>query len=132
MRDLPTVLNAFDIGVFLLEPVNLHYRLALPNKLFEFIQGRLGVAIGPSPEMARVVREAGCGVIAPDFRPERLAPDFRPESLAACLNDLGEREINAFKERSHTAARQLCAERNEPIFAELVERILLKRRVQAA
>ena len=28
----------FDVGVFLLEPVNFNYANALPNKLFEFVQ----------------------------------------------------------------------------------------------
>jgi hypothetical protein len=111
MRSLPTYLNRFDIGVFLLEPVNFSYQLALPNKLFEFIQARLAVAIGPSPEMARVVREAGCGVIA---------ADFQPASLAACLSRLGESEINALKAASHAASARLSAQANEPIFLGLI------------
>ena len=123
MRSLPAFLNQFDIGVFLLEPVNFSYRLALPNKLFEFIQARLAVAIGPSPEMARVVREAGCGVIA---------PDFAPASLAACLNRLGEAEINALKAASHASAARLSAQANEPIFLGLIERLLGEQRSVAA
>jgi glycosyltransferase involved in cell wall biosynthesis len=115
MRELPAYLNRFDMGVFLLEPVCFNYRYALPNKLFELIQARLGVAIGPSPEMARVVTEAGCGVVA---------PGFDPASLAACLNRLSEREINGFKERAHRAARAHCAEANEALFLGLVERAL--------
>jgi hypothetical protein len=115
MRTLPAFLNQFDLGVFLLEPVNFNYRLALPNKLFEFIQARLGVAIGPSPEMARVVESTGCGVVA---------PDFRPASLAACLARLGEGEINALKARADAAAPVLSARTNERIFLRLVERLL--------
>jgi len=115
MRSLPVFLNQFDMGVFLLEPVNFSYRFALPNKLFEFIQARLGVAIGPSPEMARIVTAASCGVVA---------PDFRPASLAACLNRLSERDINQFKDRSHAAAHALSAHANEPIFLDLIERVL--------
>jgi hypothetical protein len=114
MRSLPTFLNQFDIGVFLLEPVNFSYRLALPNKLFEFIQARLAVAIGPSPEMARVVREASCGVIA---------GDFAPASLAGCLNRLGAEQINAMKAASHACAARLSAQANEPIFLGLIDQL---------
>jgi hypothetical protein len=122
MRALPAFLNQFDIGLFLLEPVNFNYRLALPNKLFEFIQGRLGVAIGPSPEMARVVTTTGCGVVA---------PDFKPASLAACLNRLDARAINALKQRSHDAAWSLSAQANEKTLLEIVERVLEKNRGRA-
>src|SRR5262249_10236545 len=76
MADLPGRLNEFDIGVFLLEPTNFNYRNALPNKFFEFLQGRLAIAIGPTPEMARIVRATGTGVVAEDFRPESLAREL--------------------------------------------------------
>jgi hypothetical protein len=115
MPTLPEFLNQFDLGVYLCEPVNFNSWLALPNKFFEFIQGRLGVAIGPSPEMARIVRATGCGVVA---------PDFQPASLAVCLNRLDEPAINAFKARSHAAAAALSATANEQLLLDLVERTL--------
>ena len=49
--------NQYDVGVFLLPasfPNQVH---VLPNKLFDYIQARLAVAIGPSHEMAEVVRD---------------------------------------------------------------------------
>jgi hypothetical protein len=123
MRTLPEFLNRFDLGVYILEPTNFNARLALPNKFFEFIQARLGVAIGPSPEMARLVQEAGCGVVA---------ADFAPASLAACLNRLDADRINALKVASHAAAARLSAEANEPIFLGLIERLMGQRRSVAA
>ena len=90
-----------DIGLFLLPPVDFSYRMALPNKLFEFIMAGLAVAIGPSPEMAQVVDAHGCGVVA---------PDFAPASLAALLNALSSDDIDAMKGRSLAAARVLNAE----------------------
>lgn len=90
-----------DIGLFLLPPVDFSYRMALPNKLFEFIMAGLAVAIGPSPEMAQVVDAHGCGVVA---------PDFAPASLAAQLNALSSDDIDAMKGRSLEAARVLNAE----------------------
>jgi hypothetical protein len=115
MQELPQHLNRYDIGVFLLPPTNFNYRYALPNKLFEFIQARLAVAIGPSPEMARLVRQYCCGVIA---------DDFTPEALAASLNRLTGADIDRLKQASHAAAKELCFEKNAPILLKMVERVL--------
>ena len=102
MRDIPRVANDHDIGLFLLEPRTPNQRHVLPNKLFEFIQARLAVAIGPSPDMAAVVREWDCGVVA---------DDFTPAALAATLGSLDAAKITRMKQRSHAAADELCAER---------------------
>ena len=119
MHLLVKATNDYDIGIFVLPPVNLHRRYALPNKLFEFIQARLAVAIGPSPEMARIVRTYGCGIVT---------EDFEPETLAAALNALDPAAIAKFKRASHAAARDLCAEKNEAIIVGAVDDALGGRR----
>ena len=106
MTELPGHLNRYDIGVFLLPPTNFNYRFALPNKLFEFIQARLAIAVGPSPEMARVVRQYDCGVVA---------DDFTPQSLALRLNSLDVVRIEHFKFQSNRAASELCFERSADV-----------------
>jgi glycosyltransferase involved in cell wall biosynthesis len=118
MHMLVEATNDYDIGIFLLPPVNLQRRYALPNKLFEYIQARLAVAIGPSPEMARIVRAHGCGIVT---------DDFDPQTFAAALNGLDPAAIAAFKRASHSAAQQLCAERNEPLIVGPVEEALGRR-----
>lgn len=115
MRELVTVANAYDVGLYLLPPVNFNNANALPNKLFEFIQARLAVAIGPSPAMAQVVREWSCGVVA---------SDFSPAALAAVLNPLRADDIAAYKARSHVAAQTLNAEANQTLVRALVEEAL--------
>ena len=112
MQDIPKVSNQYDIGVFLLPPVNFNYLHALPNKLFEFIQARLAVAIGPSPEMKRLVEQYDCGVVA---------DDFSPQSLAKSLSGLTEDRICYFKQQAHQAASVLCAEHNAKTIIDLVE-----------
>lgn len=87
--------NAYDIGVFLVPPVSFNLRFALPNKFFEFVQSRLMIAIGPSPEMARYVRAHDLGVVA---------DDFRPASLAAALAALTPGDVWRFKQNAHRAA----------------------------
>lgn len=107
--------NRYDIGLYLLPPGSFNQRHALPNKLFEFIQARLAVAIGPSPEMARVVREHCCGVVA---------ADFAPASLAAALSSLTPEAVARFKQASHEAAADLSAEAAADAVRDAVRRVL--------
>ena len=93
----------YDMGLFLLEPVNFNYTFALPNKLFEFIQARLAVAIGPSLEMAKIVRQYDCGVVS---------EDFTPKALAKILKTLKASDIDKMKQNSAVAAQDLSAEKN--------------------
>jgi hypothetical protein len=91
----PTI-NAYDIGLHLLPPINFNTAHALPNKFFEFIMAGLALAIGPSPEMMRIVREHGVGAVG---------ASFEPEELAARLDALQPDEINEMKRRSLEAAK---------------------------
>jgi hypothetical protein len=102
MDRLPEETREYDVGLTLLEPTSFNHLHALPNKFFEFVQARLAVAIGPSPEMAGLVREHGCCVVS---------GDFRPEALAAELTALTPESLTRFKEHSHRAADVLCWER---------------------
>jgi glycosyltransferase involved in cell wall biosynthesis len=115
MPELVTAANDYDVGLYLLPPRSLNQRWALPNKFFEFVQARLALAIGPSPEMARLVERYGCGVVA---------RDFEPQSLADALNALGDDDITALKARTAEAARDLSLEANRDVVLELVDRAL--------
>lgn len=103
--------NVYDVGVFLVPPVNFNLRFTLPNKLFEFVQARLMVAIGPSPEMARVVREHDLGVVA---------ADFNPATLAAALAALSPDDIARFKRNAHRAAALLNSDQTDATVRRLV------------
>lgn len=103
MPAIPHAINAHDVGVFLLEPRTPNQRFVLPNKLFEFIQARLAVAIGPSPDMAEVVRSRGLGVVA---------QDFSAGAFTRALVGLDPGSIAAMKTASHASAAELNAEGN--------------------
>lgn len=109
-------IHQYDMGVFLLPPVNFNYENTLPNKLFDFIQARLGIAIGPTPEMAAIVNEYNIGVVS-----ER----FTPESLATRLNRLTAEQINDFKRNSSRAAKTLNAEVNAKNINDLLSKVLI-------
>jgi len=101
MQDLPEILNSYDIGFFLYKPVSYNALHTLPNKFFEFVQARLMIAIGPSPEMASYVQKYSLGVVT---------EDFTPESMAEALSKLTAYDVAEFKMNSHLCARELSAE----------------------
>ena len=105
-------INAYDIGVFLLEPINFNYANALPNKLFDFIQARLAIAIGPTPEMKRLVVDNDLGVVSERFDAKTLADEIkklRPE------------DISKYKDNSNKAANELSEERNKQLLLDLLK-----------
>jgi glycosyltransferase involved in cell wall biosynthesis len=114
-EELVKFINQYDIGVFLLPPVNFNYANTLPNKLFDFIQAHLAVAIGPTPEMAEIVNHFDLGVVAEDFSPKKLAYK---------LNLLTRSKIESLKEKSEKAAKELCAENNKQLFNDILNQLI--------
>lgn len=115
MRELPRFANTYDIGVFLLPPQHVNQEFTLPNKFFEYLQARIAPAIGPSPEMARIVREWECGIVA---------DDYSPEAFAAAIGATDRQRLTELKGNADRAARELNAERNRPVVLDVVARAL--------
>jgi hypothetical protein len=107
--------NPYDIGLFILPPVNLNYRYALPNKFFEFIQSRLAVITGPSIEMKRYIDKYKLGISTGSFDPKEIAEE---------INGLSNAEIEQFKMNSHLNSRELSSERNSGILNEIVSNLI--------
>lgn len=70
----------------------------LPNKYFDYVQARLGIAVGPSPEMADLTERHGLGVVA---------EGFSPETITASLRDVTAEEIRSWKRHADSAAHEL-------------------------
>lgn len=104
-------LSGYDVGAYVLPPISFNFRYALPNKFFDFVQARLALVVGPSPEMAALVREHRLGVVT---------DDFTAESLAAAIDALTPEVVAAGKAASHTAAEELSAERAVQGWADAV------------
>lgn len=122
-QELLATLNRFDVGIHILPPVSFNHRYAMPNKLFDYVQARLGVLIGPSPEMAGVVREHRIGWVS---------EDFTPEAVARTIDGLTAEEVARAKAASDQAARVLCAEEQVAGWAEPVARWAARAAGQAA
>ncbi|MDG2989580.1 hypothetical protein L3556_01335 [Candidatus Synechococcus calcipolaris G9] len=105
------MLTNYDIGFFYVEPTTFNLRHCLPNKLFEFIQARLLVAIGPSPDMAAIVRQYNCGVVA---------ESFSIHAMVKALDSLNPDLIDKAKQNSHRAAKELCFEKEQKKLIKLI------------
>jgi glycosyltransferase involved in cell wall biosynthesis len=106
--------SSYDIGLFYLEPANFSLNRTIPNKLFEFIQARLAVAVTPT-EMRTIIEQYECGVVSPEF-------DIR--AMASTLNALTAEQIANYKHKSHLAAQQLNASATYRQVHQLIGRLL--------
>lgn len=105
-------INRYDIGICFFEGVNFNLKYCLPNKLFEFIQARLAVAIGPSPEMAKIVKKYDCGIVTEDFSVKKIAMQ---------INSLTTKKIMYYKQQSDKAAQDLTSEKRDQEFRNLID-----------
>lgn len=110
--EISAFINRFDLGLFILEPVNFNYANALPNKFFEFIQARLAIAIGPSPEMKKILLAEGNGVVT---------QTFEEREMAEVLNSLSNESIQEMKAKSHEIAWKYSNHQNEKVMEELLQ-----------
>jgi glycosyltransferase involved in cell wall biosynthesis len=62
-----------DVGLIPTEPNTVGNRLGIPNKLFESLMAGLPVVASDVPEVARIVRETGAGVLYPSAMPQSAA-----------------------------------------------------------
>ncbi len=113
--ELPATLNAYDVGVFWIPPFNTNARLTLPNKLFDFVQARLALAVGPTMEMVRVIEEFGLGVVS---------KDYSLDSIVETLSSLTPRQVADYKRAAHSAADILCFESEMATIDRIVTTLL--------
>lgn len=110
--EITSKINHYDIGIFILDNItNFSYTYSLPNKFFEFIQARLGIVVGPSPEMKSFVDRYNLGIVSDSF--DSL-------SVVNALLKLDSEKIISFKNNSDAVAKQLCAEVEQEKFLNLV------------
>lgn len=102
-KDIISTINKYDIGIYCLAPSNFNNRNLLPNKIFEFVQARLCVAVSPTPEMANLVNNYKLGVVS---------AGYTPEEMATAIKSLTHEKVMQYKQNSHIAARTLTSQPN--------------------
>ena len=115
--DLPGTLNAYDVGVFVIPPTHTNARLTLPNKFFDFVQARLGIVVGPTIEMQRLVQQHELGVITAGFS---IADTIE------ALSQLDASSVRRFKQASDDAARELSFETDAEIMRGMLKPLLAR------
>lgn len=113
--DIAKTINRFDMGIHVLPPHSFNDLHALPNKYFEFVQARLGVITGPSPEMASLTAQHGLGLVVEGRTPSELAEEVGTLTAA---------RVRSFKAASNVASRSLCWEAYAPRLRALVDAAL--------
>lgn len=105
----------YDVGIILVPPINFNYENGLPNKLFDCIQARVALCVGPLKEIARVTHDHGVGVVS---------PDFTAKGMAQALQTITLEDINRFKRSTDAAAKQLNAEYNKTLLLDALKKII--------
>jgi glycosyltransferase involved in cell wall biosynthesis len=116
---LPSVLNKFDLGVFLYPLKTLSHLYHLPNKFFDFVQARVGLVFSPAPEIDEHIGKYKLGIIT---------TDTTAEALVDALRDITARDIVAFKKASDRAARELSSQPDRDVLHAVVSRLLKEKR----
>lgn len=114
---LVETLHSYDLGLSFILPTQFNDEWCLPNKFFDFIQARLGIIIGPSPELTRYVGKYELGAVA---------RDFSAASLAELLDTLTPEQVDIWKQSAHKHAYELSAENQSGAWLEGVERIVAR------
>lgn len=111
---IPVIHEQYDMGIILVPPINFNYENGLPNKLFDCIQARLAMCVGPLREIAAIVTRFTIGVVS---------DDFTARGMAAAIGKISLDQLNVFKENTNDAASTLNAENNRQLFLDKLKQI---------
>jgi glycosyltransferase involved in cell wall biosynthesis len=105
----------YDMSLVVFPNSTFNLAHSLPNKLFEAVQGRVAVMVGPSPDMADLVRRYGIGDVL---------PGADAASIHEALTHLDAGTVDGYKQAAHDAAEELSAEHQVQGWARAIARIL--------
>ena len=108
-------LNEYDLGIHVIPPTNFNNAWSLPNKFFDYVQARLGLLIGPSPEMKDILESHDLGV---------AADGFDEDAVTAALDALTLDDVRRWKRNADSAAHELSAESQIQVWDAAVRAIV--------
>ena len=96
------MLRQYDIGLVLLDPELSNHAVALPNKLFEYLQAGLMVVTTPGGEVESFVNREGVGCAASSIQAEALADVLLSLDLTA---------VASYQQKAVNVSRNFTSER---------------------
>ncbi len=112
---IPEFINQFDISFIIIPPVNFNYRYGMGNKFFESIQARLMLLSGGSIEACEMIKKHKLGVALDSLDSENIAKKIR---------SLDRKEIQMYKDNTHSGAKIFSADKTYSYLQEMVSRLL--------
>lgn len=112
-QELENYTQQASIGLSLEEDVGLNYRLALPNKLFDYIHAEIPVLVADLPEMSALVKKYNLGKIAQSNDPKAIA-----NQLIEMLQN--ETQLTNWKANAAKAKQELNWEKESEIIRNLI------------
>jgi len=116
-EELAKVTPYATIGLSIEKDMGLNYRLALPNKLFNYIHAGVPVLASSLPEIKNIVNTYNVG---------SLINEVTPENIASGINMMlaSPQKLMEWKENCKTASNELSWENEEETIKELYREVL--------
>ncbi len=111
-EQLPEITAKAHLGVSLEKGTNLNYRLASPNKVFDYISAHLPVVASGLPEIKKIVENYKVGLLINEITPEKIA-----EKIQRMKDNPSEMQF--FSEYAAGAAKALCWEKQSAVLEEI-------------
>ncbi|MGQ9819444.1 MAG: glycosyltransferase [Candidatus Kapaibacteriales bacterium] len=100
-----------NIGLALIEPLSLSYKLALPNKLFEYCQAKIPVIATRLPAIEEIFRKFRIGIL--------VEPNISSENLAETVTTLYENR-NSYMRDIEQASKIFVWEMQIPTIEQII------------
>lgn len=102
-----------DIGLALIEPISFSYKLALPNKLFEYCMAGIPSLVSELPAMKQVIEKFGIGLT--------ISPDSEPKKIAEAIKKIAQKDnYTKFKNACANASFELSFESQNDIVISVI------------
>ncbi len=113
---LHKITSQCDLGISLEEDMGLNYRMALPNKIFDYIQARIPILCSDLPEMKKLIEKYQIGELVKEREEQKISSQI----LEILKNQQGRRK---WDENLDVAALELCWENEEKKLAKVLNDI---------
>jgi glycosyltransferase involved in cell wall biosynthesis len=115
MDQVVAAMETYDVGLYALQPTSFNNLHALPNKFFDFVQAGLAVVIGPSPDMAELVRQHDLGLVA---------RGFDQHSVRLALKELTTTAVDRWRKNVRSSRGLLSSERQADVLRSVIQEVL--------